>query len=301
MKLEPTIVTSTRRNAHTTHIDSQATEDMLTLINQEDKHISDAITPWLPAIARLVDSATASLSNGGRLVIIGAGQSGRSAMLAASEFAPGGKSPVLGIIAGGAQAMLNQVSEVAQDYERGIRDLKAVGFNERDMLLALSVGGKTPWVWGALRHAWSINARRAVITANGQSEAAHLCDITIAPLTGAEVVAGFGNPKAITAQNLILNMVSTALAVRSGRVFSNLRVDLEANGTQMQERQIAIVMEAGDCNRQEAKTALAGANHHCKTAILMVLAGVDAQRAESFLAENNGYIRLALQGAHTPA
>jgi Predicted sugar phosphate isomerase len=295
MKLTDSVME--RRSTITADIDRLSTEDMLNVINQEDKRIADAITPCLDEITRLVDQAAAALSRGGRLVIVGAGASGRAGMLAASEFAPDGNGPVVGLIAGGPQAMLNGKNEAAYDYDRGALDLQSIGFNEKDMLLALTVGGKTPWVWGAMRHAWSLDAPIAVVTRNLQSEAAQLATLVIAPQTGAEVVAGYGDPKANAAQKLILNMLTTGLAIRSGRVYSNLRVDVQGDSTQWYERQIAIVMEAGSCSRAVAKSALESCDHHCKTAILMVLTGMDADKANALLAQNNGFVRVALQEA----
>lgn len=286
-----------RRNSTTADIDRLSTRDMLNVINQEDKRIADAITPCLDDITLLIDNAVATLSHGGRVVMVGAGASGRNAVITANEFSPDEKHPVMGLIAGGALAMLHDMSGAAQDYDRGVLDLQAIGFTQKDMLVALSVSGKTPWLWGALRHAWSLGATRALITRNPQSEATDLASIVIAPQTGAEVVAGYGNPKAIAAQKMVLSMLTTGLAIRSGRVYSNMRVDIRDTGTHMVERQIAIVMEAGGCSRAVAKAALESCDHQCKTAVLMVLTGLDAWKAHDLLAQNNGFVRVALQEA----
>lgn len=286
-----------RRNSTTAEIDRLSTRDMLNVINQEDKRIADAITPCLDDITQLIDNAVATLSHGGRVVMVGAGASGRNAVITANEFSPDEKHPVMGLIAGGALAMLHDMTGAAQDYDRGVLDLQAIGFTQKDMLVALSVSGKTPWLWGALRHAWSLGATRALITRNPQSEAIDLASIVIAPQTGAEVVAGYGNPKAIAAQKMVLSMLMTGLAIRSGRVYSNMRVDIRDTGTQMVERQIAIVMEAGGCSRAIAKAALESCDHQCKTAVLMVLTGLDAWKAHELLAQNNGFVRVALQEA----
>lgn len=275
-----------RRHSSTINIDRLSTLDMLQVIHQEDARISSAITPFLNTIARVVDNAAATLSHGGRLVIVGAGPSGRMAEQAAKEYAPG-KHPVIALTAGDGDG----------NYERGVADLQAIKFGEHDMMLALTVSGKTPWVWGAMRHAWSLGSPLAVVTSDAQSEAAQLASMVIAPELGADVVAGFSNSKAGIAQKMILNMVTTGLAVRSGRVYSNLRVDLEASSTKWAERQIAIVMEAGGCTRAVAKAALESCNHNCKTAVLMVLTGLDAWNAHELLAQNNGFIRVALQEA----
>lgn len=275
-----------RRHASTMNIDRLSTLDILNVIHQDDAQISSAITPFLTTIARVVDNAAATLSHGGRLVLVGAGPSGRIARQAADEYAPG-KHPVIAITTDGEAA----------SYERGVADLQALKFGEHDMMLAVTVSGKTPWVWGAMRHAWSLGSPVAVMTGDAQSEAAQLASMVIAPELRPDVVAGYANAKAGIAQKMILNMVTTGLAVRSGRVYSNLRVDLEATSTKWSERQIAIVMEAGGCTRAEAKAALESCNHNCKTAVLMVLTGLDAWKAHELLAQNNGFIRVALQEA----
>ena len=275
-----------RRHASTMNIDRLSTLDMLKVIHEEDARISAAITPCLTTIARAVDNAASALNHGGRLVIVGAGPSGCIAQQAADEYAPG-KTSVSAVTA----------EEGDGSYERGVADLQAIKFDEHDMMLAVTVSGKTPWVWGAMRHAWSLGAPVAVITGDAQSEAAQLASMVIAPELGADVVAGYRNTRAGIAQKMILSMITTALAVRTGRVYSNLRVDLEASSTKWAERQIAIVMEAGGCTRAQAKAALESCNHHCKTAVLMVLTGLDAWKAHELLVQNNGFIRVALQEA----
>ncbi|MEP9265782.1 N-acetylmuramic acid 6-phosphate etherase [Enterobacter asburiae] len=275
-----------RRHASTMNIDRLSTLDMLKVIHQDDALISAAITPCLGAIARVVDNAAATLSHGGRLIVVGAGPSGRVAQQVADEYAPG-KTPLMAVTA----------QEGEGSYERGVADLQAIKFGEHDMMLAVTVSGKTPWVWGAMRHAWSLGSPVAIVTGDAQSEAAQLASMVIAPELGADVVAGYINTKAGIAQKMILSMIATGLAVRTGRVYSNLRVDLEAGTTKWAERQIAIVMEAGGCTRAEAKAALASCNHNCKTAVLMVLTGLDAWKAHELLAQNNGFIRVALQEA----
>lgn len=275
-----------RRHASTMNIDRLSTLDMLKVIHEEDARISAAITPCLTTIARVVDNAAAALNHGGRLVIVGARQSGCAARQAADDYAPG-INPVIAVTA----------EEGEGSYERGVADLQAIKFGEHDMMLAVTVSGKTPWVWGAMRHAWSLGAPVAIITGDAQSEAAQLASMVIAPELGADVVAGYLNTRAGIAQKMILSMITTGLAVRTGRVYSNLRVDLEASSTKWAERQIAIVMEAGGCCRAQAKAALESCNHHCKTAVLMVLTGLDAWKAHELLAQNNGFIRVALQEA----
>lgn len=297
MSIKPIRSAMERRNAATTEIDKLSTQDMLALINREDKQVTDAIAACLPDITRLVDNATATLSRGGRVILAGAGASGRVAVLAAGEFAPDNKHALLALLAGGMPSMVQTSELAAADYDRGVKDLETIAFSNNDMLIGLSVSGKTPWVWGALRHAWSLGARVAIITQDASSEAAQLADITVAPPTGPEVVAGFNNPKAHLAQKQILTMLTTGIAIRSGRVYSNLRVDVPATTTRWQERQIAIVMEVTRCPRAQAKVALANSNNHCRTAILCIMTGLDAWRARELLSDNNDNLRLALNDA----
>lgn len=301
MSSKPTASMMERRHPETTQIDTLATLDMLTLLHKDDKRIADAIEACLPTIARLIDNATATLSRGGRLVIMGAGASGRAGVQAVSEFTPEGKHSLVALIAGGPTAARQEMESAASHYESGAFELEALHFSNQDMLLALTVSGKTPWVWGAMRHAWSLGAPIAVVTQQPASEAAQLADIIIAPQTGPEAVAGFGNPKAQIAQRQILTMLTTGLAIRGGRVYENLRVDLQASTPHEAERQIAIVMAATACSRSEAKAALASCNQHCRTAIFMLLSGLDAWQARELLAEHNDHLRIALRAAQPVA
>lgn len=288
---------TTRRNAATENIDRLSTRDMLQAISGEDAQVVKAVADCLPEIVRLVDNATATIGRGGRVVLAGAGASGRAAVLAAGEFAPDNKHALMALIAGGALSMMQTVDGVAGDYDRGMKDLKAIAFSESDMLIGLSVSGKTPWLWGAMRHAWSLGAKVALVSEAQDTEAAQLAEIAVLPQTGPEVVAGYSTPKAHLAQKHILNMLTTALAVRSGRVFGNLRVDVAATSTRWQERQIAIVMEAAGCGREEAKSALGACGNHCRTAILMLLSGLNAWGARELLSESGDSLRIALAEA----
>ncbi|TDT59295.1 N-acetylmuramic acid 6-phosphate etherase [Enterobacter sp. AG5470] len=286
-----------RRHADSTNIDRLATNDMLALINQQDKQVADAITACLPDIARLVDSASAVANRGGRVICIGAGASGLAAVQFASGFAQDNTHPLVGMMAGGANATVAAQEVAASNYERGAHDLQQLRFSANDMLIALSASGKTPWTWGALRYAWSMGARVALVCRGHDSEAAQLADIVLAPEIGAEVVSGFSEPKARLAQQQILNMLATGLAIRTGRVYSNLRVDIQASNVHWAERQIAIVMAATECTREQAKSALKASHHHCRTAILMLLTGLPAGQAQAILAENHDQLRIALQEA----
>lgn len=289
-----------RRNPASENIDTLSTLEMLTVMNDEDCRVPLAITPYLPQIARLVDRVAQAFAEGGRLIYIGAGTSGRLGILDASECPPTfGTRPeqVVGLIAGGHKAILSAVENVEENREQGEADLKAINFSAKDVLVGLAASGRTPYVLGAMAWARSLNACVAVVSCNPQSEMAALADIAITPAVGPEVVTGSTRLKAGTAQKLVLNMITTGAMIRSGKVYSNLMVDVEATNAKLIERQITIVMDATECDRATAEAALQQCHRHCKTAIVMVLTGLDAAQAKAVLEKNNGFIRLALQQA----
>lgn len=276
-----------RRNASTVHIESLATEEMLALINEQNKDVTHAITVCLAEITRLVDTACAVAHAGGRIVLAGAGASGRAAKQTERDFAADTQHPLVGLCAGDARL----------DATCGAAALASLHPGAQDMLLLLSVSGRTPWSVGLVQQARALGMRTALITRVPHSEAAEYAEIVVAAESGAEVVSGYEEPKARLAQQQILTMLTTALAVRSGRVFGNLRVDIPAQTLYWMERQIAIVMAATQCSRAEAKAALAACNHQCREAILMLLTGVDARQAADLLVENHQHLRLALPQA----
>ncbi|MBL7636533.1 N-acetylmuramic acid 6-phosphate etherase [Atlantibacter hermannii] len=300
MSIDLSQLLTERRNPASANIDTLSTLEMLTVINNEDRRVPEAITPYLPQIAQLVDRVAQAFAQGGRLIYIGAGTSGRLGILDASECPPTfGTRPeqVVGIIAGGHKAILSAVENVEDNREQGAADLQALNFSAKDVLVGLAASGRTPYVLGAMVYAKSLNACVAVVSCNPQSEMAALADIAITPAVGPEVVTGSTRLKAGTAQKLVLNMITTGAMIRSGKVYSNLMVDVEATNAKLIERQISIVMDATDCDRDTAQAALQQCNRHCKTAIVMVLTGLDAAQAKAVLEQHNGFIRLALHNA----
>ncbi|ELY3856255.1 N-acetylmuramic acid 6-phosphate etherase [Providencia rettgeri] len=288
------------RNAASTHIDQLPTLQMLQVINNEDKQVPLAVEKVLPEIAQLVDKVAEAFLNGGRLIYSGAGTSGRLGILDASECPPTYGTPheqVVGLIAGGHQAIFRAVENAEDKPELGEQDLKNIQFNEKDILVGIAASGRTPYVLGALAYANKIGATTAAISCNPNSPIANAADIAITPVVGAEVVTGSSRMKAGTAQKLVLNMITTGAMIRIGKVFGNLMVDVEATNAKLIERQTKIVMEATDCDRATAETALQQCDRHCKTAILMVLTGLNADDARQLLSDNHGFIRTALNMA----
>lgn len=298
MKIDLTQLVTESRNTASQNIDMLSTVDMLQVINNEDKKVALAVEQVLPEIAQVVDAIAIAFQQGGRLIYAGAGTSGRLGILDASECPPTyGSKPeqVVGLIAGGHQAILKAVENAEDNREMGAQDLIDLNFTEKDVLVGIAASGRTPYVIGAMEYAKSQNAMVACISCNPQSPMAALADVAITPVVGAEVVTGSSRMKAGTAQKLVLNMLTTGAMIRVGKVYGNLMVDVEATNAKLVERQKNIVMQATECKREEAEQALTQCNGHCKTAIVMILADVDAQTAADLLAKNNGFTRQAIQ------
>ncbi|CRL64976.1 N-acetylmuramic acid 6-phosphate etherase [Proteus vulgaris] len=285
------------RNHDSENIDTLSTLDMLSVINNEDKKVPFAIEKVLPEIAQLVDKVAVAFTQGGRLIYCGAGTSGRLGILDASECPPTYGTPhemVIGLIAGGHKAILQAVENAEDNAQLGEEDLRQLNFNEQDILVGIAASGRTPYVMGALQYAKSLGAITGAISCNPESPIAKLADIAITPVVGAEVITGSSRMKAGTAQKLILNMITTGAMIKIGKVFGNLMVDVEATNAKLVERQIRIVMQATECERAIAEEALSQCQRHCKTAILMILANIDAKQATQMLNQNRGFIRKAL-------
>lgn len=286
------MITETR-NPASVEIDQLSTLEMLRVINQEDQQVALAVGQLLPEIARAVDAIAAAFGKGGRLVYIGAGTSGRLGILDASECPPTygvSAEQVIGLIAGGHKAILQAVENAEDDAELGAQDLKNIQFCANDVLVGIAASGRTPYVLGAMAHASAVGATVCSISCNPGSPLARAADISMVAVVGPEIVTGSSRMKAGTAQKLILNMLSTGAMIRTGKVYGNLMVDVEATNAKLVERQKRIVMEATDCERTTAERALAQADNHCKTAIVMILAGLTADEARHRLQSSNGFI-----------
>ena len=300
MSLDLSRMITESRNPASENIDELATEAMLRVINHEDKKVALAVEAIVPQIAQAVDAITVAFQRGGRLIYSGAGTSGRLGILDASECPPTFGTPreqVVGLIAGGHPAILQAVENAEDNAPMGAADLQAIGFSARDVLVGIAASGRTPYVLGALDYAKQQGATTVALTCNPDSEMARVAQIALTPVVGPEVVTGSSRMKAGTAQKLVLNMLTTGAMIRSGKVFGNLMVDVEATNQKLVQRQVNIVREATDCNADTAQAALAACNGHCKTAILMVLGQLSAPDAARLLAQNQGFIRQALQQA----
>lgn len=297
MGLNLSALVTEQRNPNTMQIDEVSTEELVRLINAEDKTVPLAVEKELPQIAKAIDVIAGQIETGGRLFYCGAGTSGRLGVLDASECPPTyGVDPglVVGLIAGGKEALLS-AREGAEDSETLCEeDLRANGFNEKDVLCGIAASGRTPYVIGGMKYAKALGAPVISLTCNPASEMAVLADIAISPVVGPEVVTGSTRMKAGTAQKLVLNMLSTGAMIKLGKTYGNLMVDVQPTNLKLVARTRRIVMQATGVTQEEAEAALSQCGHHPKTAILMLLKGVDAQKAETLLKESGGRIKAAL-------
>lgn len=243
------------RNQNTLHIDRMETLDMVTLMNNENRVVEDAVATQLAEIAKAIDIIAERLDAGGHLIYIGAGTSGRLGVVDASECPPTfgvDHRLVRGIMAGGEGAMFRAVEGAEDDEARGMEELLADGVTAGDVVVGLSASGGAPYVLGALKKAREIGAIPLGITCNPDSRMHLLCDVTIAPYVGPEVITGSSRLKAGTAQKLVLNMLSTGAMIKTGKVVGNLMVNVKPTNEKLRDRCIRILMELGECDREAA-------------------------------------------------
>jgi N-acetylmuramic acid 6-phosphate etherase len=281
-----------QRNPRSRQIDQLTTIEIVDLINAEDRMVAQAVGEEREQIARCIDLVVEAFQNGGRLIYVGAGTSGRLGVLDSAEMPPTyGTDPELvqGIIAGG-YAALTRAQEGAEDHpEHGARDLEARGVNDRDFVLGIATSGTTPYVHGALRRARELGARTGFLLCTYPSEELQRThDVVIAPLVGPEAITGSTRMKAGTATKLVLNTITTAAMVRMGKVYGNLMVDLQVTCAKLRDRGQRILMETVGVEREEAADVLDQAGGHVKTAIVMARLGVDETEARERLEEAGG-------------
>ena len=285
------------RNPLTEHIDELPTLDMLRLINDEDAKVAAAVAAVLPEIAKAVDAIAHRFEQGGRLFYIGAGTSGRLGVLDASECPPTFSVPPTlfqGLIAGGDSALRNS-SEASEDSPgQGAADLAARSITQRDTLVGIAASGRTPYVLGALAHAKKIGALTIALTCVPNSAMAEVADISIAPLTGPEVLTGSTRMKAGTATKLVLNMLSTGVMIKSGTVYGNLMVNLAPTNEKLVDRAHRIIMAATHTDQTTAASLLQQAGS-VKTAIVMQKLSLDRAAAETKLAASQGNLAAVLK------
>ena len=292
-----TLITE-QRNPNSMHVDSLSALEIVQLMNKEDKQVPLAIEKCLPQIAQAVECIVAAFQQGGRLVYIGAGTSGRLGVLDASECPPTfGVSPemVKGIIAGGERALRHPIEGAEDSKTQAVVDLQTIQFSSKDVLVGIAASGRTPYVTGALEYAKSLGSVTVSIASNPNSAMANIVDIAIDTVVGPEVLTGSSRLKSGTAQKLVLNMLTTASMILMGKCYQNLMVDVQASNEKLKARAIRIVMQATDCDKALAEETLKLADQNAKLAIMMILSGLDRAQAEALLEKHHGKLQLALK------
>jgi N-acetylmuramic acid 6-phosphate etherase len=268
------------------------------LISREDRKVADAVARELPRIAGAVEAIVRAIRGGGRLIYVGAGTSGRLAMLDAVELPPTygiGTDVVIALIAGGKKAVTGAVEGAEDSASNAVRDLRAIKLHRRDVVLGIAASGTTPYVLSALQFARRRRAETIALTANRHSPLAKLAGISIAPEVGCEVVTGSTRMKAGTSQKMVLNMLSSTAMVRLGHTYENLMIDLVMNNKKLTGRGLRILAEASGAPLSSAEHALRQSGHNLRIALLMLKHNVTANEAKQKLKLAKGHLRRAMK------
>lgn len=280
-------------NPDSLHIDEMSTIDILTTINNEDQKVALAVKEILPKISIAVDCIYYQMCKGGRLIYIGAGTSGRLGILDASECPPTyGVDPrlVQGLIAGGKEALTAAIEGAEDSQDLAVEDLKNIHLTDKDVVCGIAASGRTPYVIGGLEYARTLGCQTVSICCVHNGEISKYSYYPIEVITGPEVIAGSTRMKAGTAQKLVLNMISTSVMIKRGKVYKNLMVDLQPTNEKLKTRAINIVSQSLDCSEEESIKLLTKCHYNVKIAILSGLTGKDEKECEEALLKNNGSI-----------
>jgi N-acetylmuramic acid 6-phosphate etherase len=286
-----------QRNAASKNLDRMTTKEIVRLMNREDRKVALAVGREIPAIARAIDAIVGRIRNGGRLFYVGAGSSGRMAVLDAAECPPTfGTLPKLmqALIAGGRRAVTRSVEGAEDSVRNAERDLRENKLTSNDVVVGITASGTTRYVLGAMKFARKRRATTVAITSNRDMPVARLAKIVIVPEVGPEVVTGSTRLKAGTSQKMVLNMLSTAAMVRLGHVYENLMIDVTLTNEKLAERGLRILAEASGKSVSAAERALRAAGHNMRVALVMLKLGVDAREARRRIAAAKGNLRRVL-------
>jgi N-acetylmuramic acid 6-phosphate etherase len=290
---------SEQRNPQSERIDAVSTREMLEIINHEDAGVAGAVEAEIPRIAEAVDAIVARFEKGGRLFYVGAGTSGRLAVLDAAELPPTyGLEPgrVIALMAGGPEALVRSVEGAEDDESKAAAELAQHGLSASDCVLGIAASGRTPYVAGALRFAQERGAWTGALTTNPDASLGRFAQVHVAPLVGPEVITGSTRMKSGTAQKLVLNMISTAVMVRMGYVLGNRMVNVQLTNEKLRDRAERIVSEITGVDRGAAAASLNKAGD-VRVAVLMLTAQLELEEARALLDANQGVLRAALIAA----
>jgi N-acetylmuramic acid 6-phosphate etherase len=284
------------RNPATTHIDTLSTTGMLRLINVEDMRVPQVVADEIDHIAQAVDAIHERMKQGGRLIYVGAGTSGRLGVVDASEMPPTYNVPgdlVIGVMAGGPSAMFNSAEDVEDNVELGRSEMARLNVDARDSVLGIAASGRTPFVIGALNEARDRGALTVSMACTSPAAMHAAAAINISLLTGAEVVTGSTRMKAGTATKLALNMISTTVMIKLGKTYGNLMVDLRPSNSKLRDRALRIIIAATGVSSEEAQRLIETCGD-VKTSIVVALMGCPVEEARNRLKQAGGRVAEAL-------
>ena len=291
------LLTTESVNPNTKNIDSLDTIDVLKEINREDKKVAEAVEKQLPQIAKAVDAMKVRFWDGGRIIYVGAGSSGRMGTLDAVELTPTysvDPSRAFGIIAGGKEAMYHAIEGAEDSKELAIQDLKNVNLTEKDIVIGIAASGRTPYTISALEYGNRVGALTIAVTCNGESEMAKVASISIAPVVGPEVISGSTRMKAGTAQKMVVNMLSTATMVACGKVYQNYMVNVQPTNEKLVIRATNMIAEIIGIDYAEASKLLNESGMSVAAAILMHKKHIPKEKAHEVLETCHGKVSKAL-------
>ncbi|MED3878858.1 N-acetylmuramic acid 6-phosphate etherase [Priestia megaterium] len=285
-----------KRNPQTLNIDELSSLEIVKKINEEDHQVPQAINKVLPVIALLVDEIVSAFKQGGRLIYIGAGTSGRLGVLDASECVPTFGTPaeqVIGIIAGGDKALRHALEGAEDNKKQAIEDLKAINLSNEDILVGIAASGRTPYTLSALAYANSLGTVTGCVVNSPQSPMEQEAKYAIVAESGPEVVTGSTRMKAGTAQKLVLNMLTTASMIQIGKVYSNLMVDVQLTNDKLVQRAKNIIAELTGVSPEEAAESLQTYKTP-KAAILALLTSTEGDEVHRLLDKHDGHLKKAI-------
>mgnify|MGYP000854504055 CR=1 FL=1 len=291
-------LTTEEINPLSVDIDQWDTAEIVARINEQDKIVAEAVSKEMEPIINAVDSIYYRMKKGGKLYYIGAGTSGRLGVLDASECPPTFScSPemVQGYIAGGDTALRYAVEGAEDDEDAGSELIREKNVGSNDIVVGITASGGAPFVVGAVKQAKELGALTIALVNNNSSVISEICDITIAPIVGPEVISGSTRMKAGTSQKMVLNIISTTVMIKMGKVYGNLMVDLKANNKKLHQRSIRMIQTATNISEQQAENYLEEAGGHVKLAIMMIKSGLSKKQAEQLLNQKDGHLREALR------
>ncbi len=291
-------LTTETRNSDTWNLDEMTPFEIAQIMNRNDAGVPEAITPHLEQIARIISAVEQAFLNGGRLIYIGAGTSGRLGVLDASECPPTfgvSEDQVIGLIAGGDIALRSPVEGAEDNIDLGKEDLEKLHITDKDVVIGLAASGRTPYVVGGLRYARNVGCVTAAVVCNSGSRIAKEADIPVEIEVGPEILTGSTRLKAGTAQKLVLNMISTGAMVRTGKAYQNLMVNVVQSNQKLCTRAENIVMDATGVDRTTARKVIDQAEGSVKLAVVMVLVDCGVGEAKDLLEQSAGHVREAVR------